>query len=190
MVAIAVVVFLSIHLALDPLTNLIPLSDLLKNMILETLQNPVAFFFMIVIAAPLLEELLFRGIILDGFLKNYHPWKAIFFSAFLFALIHGNLSQGVGAFLGGLLIGWIYWKSQSVIPGIIIHLVNNLVAFISVMLTPAADIYKSTAEQIDNPLWYWLMVVGCSLMAVGGTWFLHSYYFKDLKTEISTDTII
>ncbi len=189
-VAVAVVTFLSIHLALDPLTNLIPLSDLLKKMIQETLQHPVAFFFMIVIAAPLLEELLFRGVILDGFLKNYHPWKAIFFSAFLFALVHGNLSQGVGAFVGGVLMGWIYWKTQSVIPGILIHLVNNLVAFISVLLTPEADIFKNTAEQIGNPVWYWLIVVGCSLIAIGGVWFLQNNYFKALETRIDTNTII
>jgi len=192
-VLIASVTLLSIHLFLDPLTNLIPLSDTLKKMLVETIRQPAVFFFMIVIAAPILEELLFRGVILDGLLKNYQPVHAILFSAFLFALVHGNLAQGIGAFLGGILMGWIYWKTQSVIPGILIHFFNNLAAFVGTMLTPEQDIFKSTFETIGNPITYWLLIVGAGIIAGVRIWLLHQKYFKNINSaftkEASNETV-
>lgn len=181
MILIAIVTVLSAHLFLDPLTNLVPLSDTLKKIIIETARHPLPFFFMIVIAAPILEELLFRGVILDGLLKNYEPWKAIGFSAFLFALVHGNLAQGIGAFVIGLLIGWIYWKTQSIIPGIIVHFLNNLIAFIGVVSTPEEEIFESLSDQIGNPFLYWLLVVGCGLISIAGVWVLYGKYFREEK---------
>jgi uncharacterized protein len=181
MIVIAIITVLSAHLFLDPLTDLVPLSDTLKKIIIDTSHHPIPFFFMIVIAAPILEELLFRGVILDGLLKNYQSWKAIGFSAFLFALVHGNLAQGIGAFVIGLLIGWIYWKTQSIIPGIIVHFLNNLIAFIGVVSTPEEEIFQPLSEQIGNPMWYWLLVIGCGLISVAGVWVLYRKYFVEEK---------
>lgn len=177
-VLIASVSLIGIHVFLDPLTSLIPPSELMNKMLLETVKQPVPYFFMIVVAAPVLEELFFRGIILDGFLKNYDPKYAILASAFLFAVIHGNLPQGVGAFLSGLLIGWVYWKTGSVLAGIIIHLINNLISFISVMLAPEAELFMSLRDSIGNPLYYWLIVVGGGAIALAGIGVLAKNYFK------------
>ena len=186
-VVIASISLLGIQLFLDPLTNLIPLSDMVKKMITESIQHPVIYFFMIVVAAPLFEELLFRGIILDGLLKNYQPVRAIVFSALMFALVHGNLSQGVGAFLGGIVMGWIYWKTQSVLPGILIHFFNNLASFVGVILTPKEDVFKSTYETIGNPIVYWLIIIGCGIIAVLGIWLLHKKYLKELSPVIVSE---
>jgi membrane protease YdiL (CAAX protease family) len=78
-----------------------------------------------VIAAPIMEEILCRGIILRGLLKNYPPYKAILISAIFFGAIHLNPWQAVPAFFGGLFLGWVYYKTQSVIPGMIIHATIN-----------------------------------------------------------------
>ena len=181
---IASITMISIHLFLEPVTDLVTVSESLKKMILETIHQPFVFFFMIVIAAPILEELLFRGVILDGLLKNYQPPRAIAFSAFLFALVHGNLTQGIGAFMIGLLIGWIYWKTQSLIPGMIIHFINNLVAFVTIMIVPEEDIFKSTRELMGNPSFYWLVVMGCGLIASGGVWILYNKYFTESTHDL------
>lgn len=182
-VLIASVSLIGIHVFLDPLTSLIPPSELMNKMLLETVKQPVPYFFMIVVAAPILEELFFRGIILDGFLKNYDPKYAILASAFLFAVIHGNLPQGVGAFLSGILIGWVYWKTGSVLAGIIIHLINNLISFISVMLIPEAELFMSLRDSIGNPLYYWLIVVGGGVIALAGIGILAKYYFEMNDTD-------
>jgi len=177
-VLIAGISLIVIHLFLDPLTSLVPPSELFNKMLLDTVKQPVQYFFMIVIAAPILEELFFRGIILDGFLKNYKPKYAILASAFLFGVIHGNLPQGISAFLSGILIGWVYWKTNSVLPGIFMHLINNLISFISVMLTPKEELFMSMRDSIGNPLYYWLIVVGSGVIVLAGIGILTKYYFK------------
>ena len=78
-----------------------------------------------VIAAPILEEIFCRGIVLSGLLKNYAPNKAILISAIFFAVIHMNPWQAVPAFFGGLFLGWVYHRTRSVIPGMVIHATIN-----------------------------------------------------------------
>ncbi|HPX05911.1 MAG TPA: CPBP family intramembrane metalloprotease, partial [Tenuifilaceae bacterium] len=96
-------------------------------------------FITAVILAPVLEELLFRGIILKGFLKNYSPVKAIVVSGLLFGIFHLNPWQAIGASFVGVILGWVYYKTKSIIPCIIIHFVNNLLAFILYNATNDAD---------------------------------------------------
>ena len=68
----------------DPLSVLIPMPDLVKKMFDDLFDPNVATFFSVIIAAPILEEAIFRGIILNGLLKNYPPQTAIIASAAIF----------------------------------------------------------------------------------------------------------
>lgn len=77
------------------------------------------------ILAPIAEELLFRGYILRS-LQPYGKKFAVFASAFLFGLFHGNLLQTPYAFLMGLLLGYVAVE-YSVIWSIMLHMFNNLV---------------------------------------------------------------
>jgi membrane protease YdiL (CAAX protease family) len=167
---------LCLHLFLNPITSLVPVPDSLVRMLKDTIQHPLPFFVMIVIAAPVLEELLFRGIILEGLLKNYQPYRAIGFSAFLFALVHGNLAQGIGAFMIGVLVGWIYWKTESIIPGILIHFINNLAAYSAILFSNEDDLFKSFSDQLGNPLLYWSLIAGGGLVAGLGIWLLYRHF--------------
>jgi len=109
--------------------------------------------------APLVEEIVFRGAILKSLLKWQKDrldvldpnkerrtsfftthWFPIALSALLFALIHANPVQMPHAFLMGLLLGWMYSRTYSIIPGIIVHWVNNTVAYIFYNLYPAPDL--------------------------------------------------
>jgi len=82
-----------------------------------------------VIVGPICEEIIFRGIIEEGFLQTYSPNKAILFSAMIFGGIHLVPLQVLSAFLAGLLLGWIYWKTRSLWIVIVLHIVNNYIAF-------------------------------------------------------------
>lgn len=177
-VLLGAVSLIALHLFLDPLISLIPPSELLNKLVTEIVKEPRLYFFMIVLAAPILEELFFRGIILDGYLKNYEPKQAVLVSAFLFGAFHGNLPQGVGAFLSGILIGWIYWKTNSILAAISIHLINNFVSYISVMLTPKDQLLMNMRDSIGIPLYYWLIVIGSGIVAVAGIGVLAKYYLK------------
>ena len=74
--------------------------------------------------APVTEELFYRGMLLKLFSKANQRF-AIFFSALLFGLGHGNLPQFLLAFLVGIFLGHITMKHNSIIPAIICHIVVN-----------------------------------------------------------------
>ena len=98
--------------------------------------------------APLAEEMVFRGAVLRtllGLFDRRRPWLPIAISALLFALVHWNMAQGLHAFLMGLLIGWMYYRTESIVPGLVLHGVNNSVAYIVYNLMPQAG----SGELID-----------------------------------------
>jgi len=86
----------------------------------------------IVIIAPVVEELIFRGVIMSGFSRNYHPGFAIFFSALLFALFHLNPWQFAATFALGLILGWIRIRTGSLPACIAGHAIHNGLVFLSV----------------------------------------------------------
>lgn len=79
---------------------------------------------------PVAEEIGFRGVLLGGLLKTRsRPWLAILISALVFASFHG-FEFFVSAMLFGIIVGWLYYRTGSLIPGIITHVVNNSLSFI------------------------------------------------------------
>lgn len=97
-------------------------------------------YLVIGLLAPLAEELVFRGAILRALLQwKRNPWIGIVISALLFALIHMNPVQMPHAFLIGILLGWMYYRTDSIIPGIVYHWVNNTVAYVMYNLYPDPD---------------------------------------------------
>ena len=65
--------------------------EMMREMVLEMASDQgLLMFIALVIAAPILEELIFRGIMLDGLLRIYSPTKAVIVSSLLFGLIHLN----------------------------------------------------------------------------------------------------
>ena len=90
--------------------------------------------------APLVEEVVFRGAILRTLLRAFGShWAAITVSALLFAVVHLNPAQMPHAFLMGLLLGWMYYRTGSILPGVVLHWVNNTVAYAVTILLPASN---------------------------------------------------
>lgn len=84
----------------------------------------VANLVFLAVLPAIFEELLFRGIILNG-LKQYGKVKAVIFSALLFALMHGSIDQTLYPILLGIVFGFVAIKTNSVVPTIIMHFINN-----------------------------------------------------------------
>ncbi|MFA8298965.1 MAG: lysostaphin resistance A-like protein [Hyphomicrobiales bacterium] len=114
-----------------PFTELIPVPDFLDRQS-DIVVSDYGFTSLLtaVVIAPILEEVLFRGIMLDGLLKKYSPKKAILFSSFLFGLSHFNPSQFIFCFLSGILLGWAYYNTRNLIYPIVIHVINNSLSFL------------------------------------------------------------
>jgi len=88
----------------------------------------------VVVIGPVLEELLCRGLILHVLLRRYSPWVAIVISSVLFAVVHLNPWQGVAAFGGGLLLGWIAVETRSLWPCVICHSLFNAFPYLCQLL--------------------------------------------------------
>lgn len=94
--------------------------------------------------APMVEEIVFRGAILRALLhKTARPWVAIILSAVFFAVAHFNPVQMPHAFLVGLLLDWMYCRTDSIVPGVVYHWVNNSVAYVLYNVLPDPDITLS-----------------------------------------------
>ena len=82
------------------------------------------------VAAPVLEEMLFRGVILRSFLRQYSRTRAILWSAAIFGIAHLNLYQFASALAIGIVAGWLYERCRSLWPCILLHAAyNGCVAF-------------------------------------------------------------
>lgn len=102
--------------------------DWIPNIMEETfdiLQSGWAGILTIAIIGPVFEELLFRGAITKVLLQQYNPTKAILISALLFGVFHINPAQILPAFLIGILLSWTYYRTASLIPCILMHILNN-----------------------------------------------------------------
>jgi len=119
---------LALIVGLERISDLIPMPDAVDKFFKKMFTTNFFSLIYLVIAAPIFEEILCRGIVLRGLLKNYTPRYAIVISAIFFAVLHLNPWQALPAFFGGLFIGWVYYKTQSVIPGMIIHATINSTA--------------------------------------------------------------
>ena len=138
--------------ALFSLGTIIPLSFLYEQLGIEMDENTQQIitsmmkepwgYVAVGILAPLAEEVVFRGAILRtllGIMSKKNHWVAILISAAIFGVVHANLAQFVNALLMGLLLGWMYYRTGSLVPGILLHWVNNTMAYVLANIMPQSD---------------------------------------------------
>ena len=113
--------------------------------------------------APVAEEVVFRGAILKSLLTKYRPWLAIVLSAVIFSVGHLNPAQMPHAFLIGLLLGWMYWRTGSILPGMAYHWANNSAAYVIYNIYPNPDIKLIEIFKTSTNVY---MALGFSLLIV------------------------
>ncbi|MGI6270104.1 MAG: CPBP family intramembrane glutamic endopeptidase [Candidatus Howiella sp.] len=85
-------------------------------------------YYLSVSAVPaLVEEFALRGVVMNS-LRRFGDGFAVFVSALLFGLMHGNLIQAPFAFVAGLALGYADIAAGSLWPSILAHLINNFFA--------------------------------------------------------------
>ena len=117
------------------LTTLVPgmesFYELLTKVMRELTGGPFwSSFLLVAIFAPIFEEWLCRGMVLRGLLANLKPGWAIVVSALFFALIHANPWQALNAFIIGVVMGYVYYKTGNLWLTMLMHFVNNGTAVI------------------------------------------------------------
>lgn len=153
---LTVVATLSAIWLLDALTAHLHLPDLLKNTF-DLLQGGWMGIVTIAVVGPVLEELLFRGAITKLLLQRYTPLKAILLSALIFGVFHLNPAQVVSAGLVGLLLAWVYYRTASLLPCILIHIINNSLSVYFSLRYPGAEHLNEVIGGSEQS--YWLLTV-------------------------------
>ncbi|MDO4566541.1 MAG: CPBP family intramembrane metalloprotease [Oscillospiraceae bacterium] len=113
-------------------------------------ESALAILLVMVIIAPVIEEYMFRRLLLDA-LKPYSKAQAAISSALAFALFHFNLSQFFYAFAAGLALALLALKTNSIVTGTVLHMLIN---FFGALAVPALVSASSTAL---NNIGLWLM---------------------------------
>ena len=118
----------------------------------------------IAIMAPLVEELLFRGAI-QGHLqrKGMKPLYAILIASAVFGIVHMNPIQIPFAFAIGMIFGWLYYRTGSVVPGMIGHFINNSIATIQMALLSKEELNTKTIEWLGEGPTYALFAISLAL---------------------------
>ncbi|HKI54093.1 MAG TPA: type II CAAX endopeptidase family protein [Anaerolineales bacterium] len=100
--------------------------------IFTRLDSPVWFVIVGVIFAPIVEEIFFRGFLFQGFRQKYGWVKGGLLSAAVFAIGHLDPAALIPTFILGLLLAYMYQRTNSVWPGIILHFLVNAFGFCSI----------------------------------------------------------
>ena len=146
-----------------PLMELIPLTEYTRNMIAEAAgHSGPATFVMFVLLAPLFEELIFRGVMLDGLLRTNKPVTAIAVSSLLFGIAHFNELQLVTGLVLGTFLGWVYYRTRSVGACIVVHLAANLSGYIMRLFVD-----PETEMDLDQSLFEMWGVLPAAIAIVG-----------------------
>ena len=135
------------------------LSEFVKQLKITSIYNGFLIILTTTIVAPLIEELLFRGFLQKVLEESWDDiTKAILATSLFFALVHLNPYWIVQIYLLGMLLGYLSWRTNSIIPGIILHGLNNGFA---VALNNAENVfnrYYNWHEHV-NPLWIFIAII-------------------------------
>jgi len=111
------------------------------------------------LTGPVIEEIAFRGILLGGLLRmRCRPWLAILISALVFAAIHGYGLKMLGCTGFGILCGWLFWRTRSILPGIVAHIINNSFCAIGIL---SEKFFDSSEENTPTPTIDVIFIIVC-----------------------------
>ena len=102
--------------------------DLSEMFTFDLMWQTVVVGLLATFVVPVYEEIFFRGLLHNGLANRLGMWGAIIISSALFGVFHGFPIQIITAFLLGLVLGWLYEKTDNLWAPIICHVVNNGIA--------------------------------------------------------------
>lgn len=127
----------------------------------------LAYAVNLVVLVPIVEEIIFRGIMFKK-LNTLSPFWIILFSSFLFSLVHinpfnirGSILQVVSALIFGIIAGIIYNKTHNILTVIIFHASGNLISY---LILANQSTYFNVQQTLNYGLLYWLIIIS-SLIA-------------------------
>ncbi|MGO1369172.1 MAG: CPBP family glutamic-type intramembrane protease [Senegalia sp. (in: firmicutes)] len=152
--------------------------------------------FVIAITPGICEEIMFRGLIMSGYSSKGYK-KAIFISAFLFGIFHFNIQNLLGPIFLGIVFGFIVYRTNSLIAGMIAHATNNALAWSLTYMLSNIENQAANMENIDIAMSETLQLTMASFTLFGISFFsgaIALYLYKKLpkynEVEIEYDDSI
>lgn len=139
--------------------------------------NQVVYFFVAVILAPIFEEIMCRGLILNSLRKAMPKWAAIVLSSLIFGVMHGNAVQIIYATALGVLLGWIYTKTDSILIPMICHFAFNL--------TSSLLQYVNTENQVISIILSLIMLLSIPVTVLCIIYYYLKTFVKPNKADIA-----
>ncbi|QOR34805.1 CPBP family intramembrane metalloprotease [Clostridium sp. 'deep sea'] len=163
-----------LHILNTQLTNfflhIFPLSDKLIRLAehYDSNSSLVTIILRLILIAPITEELIYRGIFVNGLSKLYSKKTTFILTAVLFAISHGTAHQIALAFITGIFLAWLYLKTESLLLTIGVHMaMNGLLPFISLLGIHIEGYTNVNFAVPSYHVWWWDMVgIVCLVLGV------------------------
>ena len=141
------------------------------------------------ILPALVEEFIFRGMLLNTYVQTNRLRASILLSALVFALYHFNLIQGLYAFVLGIIIGLIFVLTDSVLPCMLFHFTFNGISVVKVALLSKYNNEVSSLLQTSNAsTTHMASIISIASIVIG--FIISIFLFKAIaKRENSTDKL-
>lgn len=136
-------------------------------------------FMTVVVLAPVFEETLFRGVVQTSAVRRNGPFAGILISSAVFAVIHFIPMQVINAFFAGIVLGYIYYKTRSLVPVILLHAANNLASYVLMSFDDGSNPFGSLRVALGDDRLYYAVYGASALLVVFGAF----YIWKGLKEK-------
>lgn len=158
------IVALSIVLA--PLMRFLP--DVNRN-----IPTGLTTILCVIVAAPIFEEFIFRAKLFSIFRSTLSPLGASLLSSLFFGAMHGSIAVGIEGFLVGIVLSYIYILKGSIFAPIILHILNNLVAYVLMIF----KYQERTIEDFigDLPMFSTIYIVSAIIVIAGAVHIAYIY---------------
>ncbi|MFR9620829.1 MAG: CPBP family intramembrane glutamic endopeptidase [Rikenellaceae bacterium] len=151
-----ILLILSLEVVIEPLMQLLPQQSTPNG-------RGIYMLLSLVVVAPIFEELLCRGVILEAIRKKRGALAGCVISALIFGIMHFEPQSALNAFIVGILLGYLYLRTNSIFAPILLHAVNNALAYFLLIFGLAET---SISELINNEYIYSIIYIVAAVILV------------------------
>ena len=161
--------------AVELLSSGVEIPNMLEEQF-KQLAKTTSGFLAVCIIGPVMEEIMMRRVILKEMEKvTKSMWAGILISSAVFAVLHINPIQVVFAMPAGIILGWLYCKTGSLLVPIGLHILNNTISFITLRICPDCEL------NIKDTLGTVLFIILTLIAILSAIWIVR--YYNKLKKE-------
>ncbi|MCL2019650.1 MAG: CPBP family intramembrane metalloprotease [Oscillospiraceae bacterium] len=156
----AAAIFISnfIEYILRPVFGSDGLRDVFENIMPQTLPQVITMLILVGVVGPICEELIYRHFLLRA-LRRYGDLTAVIITSLLFGFFHGNLTQFLYTASAGVICAIVAIRANSVIPAIILHVINNLYFVLLDVFYDVAQSSESLVLETVSLVLPWALVI-------------------------------